>query len=111
MNVRDSQAPENAVRRYTTYGLFGGGAFGGVVGVLLSGPNFFVWSLAQSAGVITGLAVGVALVGYLFVGLLVGGLAAGGVSSEELGEIGGSLAGASAADGADGGGGGGGAGD
>lgn len=100
MNARSPQAPANAIGRYKTYGLFGGAALGSVVGVLMSGPNFFVWAPAQSVGLIGGLAVGMGLIGYLFVGLVVGGFAGGGGQ----GEISGSGGGGNAGDGAAGGG-------
>ena len=105
MNLRNSPAPANAIGRYKTYGLFGGAALGSVVGVLVSGPNFFVWSPAQSVGVIVGLAVGMAVIGYLFIGLVVGGFAGGGAAEGENGEMSGSVGGGYSGDGAEGGGG------
>lgn len=78
MESPSTQASNSAVGRYRSYGLFGGAALGGVSGVLVSGPNFFVWSVAQSVGAIVGLAAAVALIGWLFAGLVVGGLVAGG---------------------------------
>jgi hypothetical protein len=105
MKLRSSQAPANTIGRYKTYGLFGGAALGSVVGVLVSGPNFFVWSPAQSVGVIVGLAVGVGVIGYLFIGLVVGGFAGGDASAGGNGEMSGSVGGGVAGDGAEGGGG------
>lgn len=107
MNVRNPQASENATGRYKSYGLFGGAAFGGFAGILVSGPNFYVWPVAQSVGVIAGLAVGMSMIGYLFFGLVIGGFAGGDASAKGQVEIGGSVGGGFASDGADGGGGGG----
>ena len=87
MNLRSSSAPTNVSGRYKTYGLFGGAVLGSVVGVLASGPNFLVWSPAQSVGVIAGLAVGMAATGYLFIGLIFGGMAGAGASEGENGDM------------------------
>lgn len=104
MNFRNSQAT-GAISRCKAYGLFGGAALGSIVGVIVSGPNFFVWSPFQSVGVIAGLAAGMAMIGYLFIGLVVGGFAGGGASDgEEV--MSGSVDGGIAGGGADGGGGG-----
>lgn len=103
MNVRSPHAAATAIDRYKTYGLFGGGALGGVIGALVSGPNFFVWSPAQSVGAIVGLAMGMAVLCYFFVELVVGGFAGSGASTGGQGEMNGSVDGGSAADGADGG--------
>ncbi|WP_298209764.1 hypothetical protein [Acidovorax sp.] len=104
MNVRSSQAPQNTVGRYKIYGLFGGGVLGSVIGVLASGPNFFVWSPAQSIGVVAGLTMGMAVIGYFFAGLVVGDSAGDGASAEGQKEMNSTVGGGSAADGADGGG-------
>lgn len=72
MNPHSTQAPRDIVRRYRSYGLFGGAAVGAVAGVLLSGPNFHVWAAAQSLSVIVGFAVGGALIGHFFLTLLFG---------------------------------------
>lgn len=101
MSVRSSQVPTNTTGRYQTYGLFGGAALGGVVGVLVSGPNFFVWTLAQSIGVIAGSVIGAAAIGYLFVGLAVGGLAGSDPSAGGHEETSGFVGGGGSADGAD----------
>lgn len=101
MSVRSSQAPSNTISRFRTYGLFGGAALGGVVGVLVSGPNFFVWSPAQSIGIIAGLAIGAATIGYLFVGLAAGGLAGSEASAGGHGGTSGFVDGVGSADGAD----------
>lgn len=104
MNVLSSRKPASAIGRYRACGLFGGATLGSVIGVLVSGPNFFVWSPAQSVGVIAGMAAGLAAIGYFFVGLVVGGFTGGVGSAEGQGETSGSVGGAG--DGADGGGGG-----
>jgi hypothetical protein len=72
MNPHSTQAPRDIVRRYRSYGLFGGAAVGAVVGVLVSGPNFHDWAAAQSLAVIAGFAVGSALIGYLFLAQVFG---------------------------------------
>ena len=102
MSVRSSHAPTNAIGGFQTYGLFGGAALGGVVGVLVSGPNFFVWSPVQSIGVIAGFTIGAAAIGYLFVGLAAGGFAGSDASAWGHGEKSGFVGGSEFADGADG---------
>ena len=100
MSVRSSQAPKNTIDKYQTYGLFGGAALGGVVGVLVSGPNFFVWTPAQSIGVIAGFAIAAAAIGYLLAGLAVGGLAGSHASAGGHGDTSGFVGGGGSADGA-----------
>ena len=101
MSVPSSQAPTKTIGRFRTYGLFGGAALGGVVGVLVSGSNFFVWSPAKSIGVIAGLAIGAAAIGYLLVGLAAGGLAGSDASVWGHGEKSGFVGGSEFADGAE----------
>ncbi len=96
----------SAIGRYRTYGLFGGTLLGSVFGVLVSGPNFFVWSPGQSVAVVAALAIGMAAIGYVFVGLVVGGFAASGASVGGQGEMSGTVGGGDAVDGIGGGGGG-----
>ena len=100
-------ASQNAVGQYKTYGFFGGAAFGGVAGILVSGPNFYVWPASQSVGVIAGLTVGMAIIGYLFFGFIIGGSAGSHASVEGQAEIGSSESGGFAGNGAEGSGGGG----
>jgi len=69
------------LRRYAGYTVSGGLAIGLFMGVLLSGPHFFVWPVGQSLAVVFGCAAICAGVGWVFavgsgVGALTGGIAA-----------------------------------
>lgn len=103
MNNHSPRTSSAAFSRHKTYGLFGGAALGSVFGVLMSGPNFFVWSPLKSLGVIAGCAVGVALIGYFFIGLIVGGFAGDGAWADESGSRSGSDASGVTGDGSGGG--------
>jgi hypothetical protein len=72
MNQHSTQAPRDIVRRYRSYGLFGGAALGAVVGVLVSGPHLHEWAAAQSLAVIAAFTVGIAFVGYFFLAQVIG---------------------------------------
>ncbi|WP_141514147.1 hypothetical protein [Ramlibacter sp. WS9] len=72
MNPHSTQSSKDILRRYRSYGLFGGAAVGAVVGVLVSGPNFREWAATQSLAVIAGFMVGIALIGYFFLAQVFG---------------------------------------
>lgn len=72
MNQHNTHAAKDIIRRYRSYGLFGGAAVGALVGVLVSGPNFHEWATAQSLAVIAGCAAGSAFMGYFFLALVFG---------------------------------------
>jgi hypothetical protein len=65
------------IARYREIGLIGGLAFGGVVGVMVAGPNFREWSWLRSVVTIAG-SVGIGgLLGYIAGEIAVAGLGAG----------------------------------
>ena len=72
MNLHSTQASKDILRRYRSYGLFGGAAVGAVVGILVSGPNFHEWAAAQSLSVIAGFTLGSALIGHFFLAPVLG---------------------------------------
>lgn len=66
------------LQRYKGYGLLVGLALGLLVGVLVSGPHFYEWSVAASLAVICGCAAGGAFIGWVALALAAGSVAGGG---------------------------------
>ena len=69
-------------RRYARNGLFAGSLVGLLVGVLVSGPNFYVWAVSRSLMVVFASVLLGAVVGRLAVGLVLA-FTSSGVAGEE----------------------------
>lgn len=88
MNVDKIREPagQAAVQSYRAYGLFGGIALGGFVGILVSGPHFDEWAASASLALILACAAGGALIGWLFLSIVSGSVAGGGAWGTGHGE-------------------------
>jgi hypothetical protein len=78
---------EPVVKRYERYGLFGGIAFGLLIGSLIVGPHIDEWSAILSLAVISGCTAGAATFGYFARALADGSLAAGAGSGADFTDV------------------------